>query len=565
MTNSKAGRRDDRPNAGPIVGALVSCRRALVFLLIASAFVNLLTLSGSLYMMQVYDRVLGSQSVPTLAALSAVLILAIFFQGVLEIGRARLLGLIGEMIDVDVSPKVYQAALESPLKLIGRNADSLQPFRDAESIRGFVAGPGPLAFFDLPWVPINLLIVTLLHPYLGLMALAAAIVMIVLTLATDAASQGPTRKSIEAIVAQNQLAEAAIRSSEVVRAMGMQPVLKQRWLDAHDQHLLAQRNASFVVGSIAGIAKMFRVAIQSAALGFGAYLAVKGQLSAGSIIAASILTSRTLAPIDQAIGAWRGFVGACQAFRRLNRQLLQLPPAMIKLDLPAPSKSLVVEGLHVAAPDVERLILRRVTLRLKAGQAVGVIGPSASGKSTLGRALVGIWPAHMGRITLDGASLDQWRPESLGPSIGYLPQDVQLLEGSVAQNISRFIDKANADAVIASAHAAGLHDYVLGLSDGYNTQVGPGGTYLSSGQRQRLGLARALYGNPFLVVLDEPNANLDAEGEAAVAEAIMGVRKRGGIAVVIAHRTSAIAAVDMLLMLGDGDMIAFRTQARGAR
>jgi ATP-binding cassette subfamily C protein len=312
-----------------------------------------------------------------------------------------------------------------------------------------------------------------------------------------------------------------------------------------------------VVGGLSATARMVRFILQSALLGAGGYLAIRGEISAGTIIAGSILGSRALAPVDQAIASWKGFVAARQGYQRLKMLLVLYPDQQQPFALPAPSKTLVADGLTVAAPGSSKSIVRRLSLRLEAGRALGIIGPSASGKSTLARALVGVWPPQVGKVMLDGAAIDQWSPQALGPSIGYLPQDVQLFDGTVAENIARFTPEPDSEAVIAATKAAGFHEQVLGLQDGYDARVGMGGAQLSAGQKQRLGLARALYGAPFLVVLDEPNSNLDAEGEAAVGAAIAGLKARGAIAIVIAHRPSAIAAVDLILVMKDGEAVAF--------
>ena len=420
-----------------------------------------------------------------------------------------------------------------------------------------MAGPGPLALFDTPWLPIYLIVLFLLHPYLGLLTVFGALVLMALTYLTEIKSTTPMRAALEAQSARNQSSDATQRGAEVVRAMGLLPALGGRWKAAHMRYLEAQRRATFVTGLFAGLSKTFRMILQSAVLGLGAYLAVKGQVSSGAIIAASILSGRALAPIDQALAAWKSFVAARQGYARLNKLLAMYPEKPALFALPAPKASLTVDGLMVAAPGSRVPIVRRAGFKLNAGQALGIIGQSASGKTSLVRALVGVWPPLAGRITLDGAALDQWSAEALGPSIGYLPQDVQLFDGTLAENISRFEEKPDPQAVIAAAKLAGFHTHVVGFPEGYNTRVGQGAAHLSAGQRQRVGLARALYGNPFLVVLDEPNANLDAEGEAAVIEAVKSVRARAGIAIIIAHRPSAVAAVDLLLVMKGGDVVAF--------
>jgi ATP-binding cassette subfamily C protein len=544
------------PQRSPIAAVLGSCRAAFVGIGLVSGIINLLMLTSAIFMMQVYDRVLGSQSVPTLVALALIAVAAYLFQGWLDILRSRVLALIGERVDAEIGPRVHAAVVDLPLRTQHFNQEALQPFRQLEALRSFLAGAGPVALFDMPWMPIYLAVCFLLHPWLGWLTLAGAAILLVLTMLTEVKSKAPARAAMEAQSVRNQAADAAQRSAEVVRAMGMLPALAARWEKTHEAYLVAQRRANYVVGGLSATAKMFRFVLQSALLGLGAYLAIRGQVTAGTIIAGSIIGSRALAPVDQAIASWKAFVAARQGYQRL-KMLLELYPDQGKpFALPAPSQSLAVEALAVAAPGVSKPIVRRLSLRLEAGQALGVIGPSASGKSTLARALVGVWPPQAGKVMLDGAALDQWSPEALGPSIGYLPQDVQLFDGTVAENIARFSAEPDPEAVIAASTAAGFHEQVLGLPEGYNTRIGLGGAQLSTGQKQRLGLARALYGSPFLVVLDEPNSNLDAEGEAAVGAAITGLKARGAIAVVIAHRPSAIAAVDLILVMKEGEAVA---------
>jgi ATP-binding cassette subfamily C protein len=557
VADTKVRGRASPPPRCRIASVLASCRWAFIGIGLVSGIIDVLMLTGAIFMMQVYDRVLGSQSLPTLVALSVMAVAAYLFQGWLDILRGRVLALIGERVDAEIGPKVHSAVVDLPLRTQQSNQESLQPFRHLDALRGFLAGAGPVALFDIPWMPIYLLVVFLLHPWLGALTLLGALVLVLLTLTAEIKSKTPARAAMEALSARNAAAEAGLRGAEVVHAMGMLPALARRWEKAHEGYLLAQRHANHVVGGLSATAKMFRFILQSALLGMGGYLAIRGQISAGTIIAGSIIGSRALAPLDQALASWKSLVAARQGYQRLKALLGLFPEQQRPFTLPAPSKTLVVESLSVAAPGTPKPIVRRLSLKLQAGQALGVIGASASGKSSLARALVGVWPPQAGKVTLDGATLDQWTPVALGPSIGYLPQDVQLFDGTVAENIARFSAEPNSEAVIAAARAAGFHEQVLALQDGYNTRIGLGGAQLSSGQKQRLGLARALYGKPFLVVLDEPNANLDAEGEAAVGAAITALKARGAISVVIAHRPSAIAAVDLILVMKEGEAAAF--------
>jgi PrtD family type I secretion system ABC transporter len=526
-------------------------------LFMVSGIINVLMLTGSLFMMQVYDRVLGSHSVPTLVLLSVMATAAYLFQGGLDVARTRVLALVGERIDEEVAPKVHDAVIDLPLRMTRGANEAMQPFRDVDAIRGFVAGPGPVAMFDIPWMPIYLIFLFLLHWSLFAATVIGALILIALTWLTDLKSKDPTKVALEAQSIRNQTADASQRGAEVVRAMGLRPVMAARWQAKHDQYMAMQRRVTFVTTGIAGAAKVVRMILQSAMLGLGAFLAIKGEISSGSIIAGTILSGRALAPIDQAIGAWKGFITARQAHDRLTKMLGLYPDKPEVFTLPAPTQSITAENLMVGAPGGRVPIVKRANFEVRAGQALGVIGPSASGKTTLIRALIGVWAPLSGRVLLDGASIDQWDPNALGGSIGYLPQDVQLFDGTIAENIARFAEEASPEAVIAAAKAASFHDHVVAFPDGYNTRIGQGGAHLSAGQRQRLGLARALYNDPFLVVLDEPNANLDAEGEASVVDAIKSVQARKGVAIVIAHRPSAVAAVDLILAMKHGEMVAF--------
>ncbi len=379
----------------------------------------------------------------------------------------------------------------------------------------------------------------------------------ILTALTEVFTREPTKAATEAAMHRNGLAETSRRNAEVLTAMGMAGRMGNRWSEANQSYMASQQRVSDVAGGLGAFSKVLRMMLQSAMLGIGAYLVIHQEATAGIIIAGSILTARALAPVDLAIANWRGFVAARQGWQRLNKLLTLLPAQIAPMQLPAPKNRLSVENVSVAPPGDTRIVVQDVSFALQSGQGVGVLGPSASGKSSLARMLVGVWQPVRGKIRLDGASLDQWSSEELGRHVGYLPQDVELFAGTVAQNIARFDPDADPKAILSAAQAAGVHDLIVNLRDGYETQIGEQGSALSAGQQQRIALARALYGDPFLVVLDEPNSNLDAEGEAALTQAILGVRARGGIVVVIAHRPSAIAGVDLLLVLDHGRAQAF--------
>lgn len=507
-------------------------------------------------MLQVYDRVLASGSVPTLIGLSVLAAGLYLFQAGLDIIRARVLLRVGEHFDGALCGSVHDAVVRLPL-VARMPGDGLQPLRDLDNVRGFLSGQGPTAFFDLPWMPLYLGICFLFHFWIGMTALVGAIALVLLTLLANALSQKPVRDTITHNMARNGLLEASRRNAEVVQALGLGRRLEARWRQANADYLDANRRAGDIAGGLGSLSKTLRMMLQSAVLGVGAWLVIEQQATGGVMIASSIMVGRALAPVDLAIASWKPFLMARQSWKRLQDLLGRIPPAPEAMALPAPRKELRVEGITILPPGEKRPSVTGIGFAIQAGSALGVIGPSGSGKSTLSRALVGAWPAAGGKVRLDGASLEQWDREAFGRHVGYLPQGVELFDGTIADNIARFEEDADPDAIVAAAKAAGAHDLILRFDEGYKTRIGEGGSSLSAGQRQRIGLARALYGDPFLVVLDEPNANLDAEGEAAVVRAIASVRERGGIAVVVAHRPSAIGAVDQVLMMDGGRQKAF--------
>lgn len=525
-------------------------------LALVSCIVNILALTGSFYMLQVYDRVLASRSVATLVALSALTIGLYVFQGALEIIRSQIIVRVASRLDRTLAAKAHDAILRLPL-YGGSRAEALQPMRDVDTVRAYLAGPGPIAVFDIPWLPLYLGFVFLLHPLLGLLTTAGAFVMILLTFATEKMTKGPTADATRAATERASIAQASERNAEVLKAMGFGENLTRRFIAANERHLSAQERLADAGGGLATMGKVFRMLLQSALLGTGAFLAINGQMSAGSIIAISIAASRALAPIETVIGSWKGLVAARQAGARLNKVFDTLPEQHEPLDLPQPSKGLSLEGLSVSIPGTQRVVLNQISFDIKAGQALAIIGPSAAGKSTLARAIAGIWPLTRGSARLDGAALDRWTPEALGRHIGYMPQEVDLFEGTITENISRFMEHPDSAGIIAAARAADVHEMILRLPNGYETRIGDRGTSLSAGQRQRIGLARALYRNPFLVILDEPNSNLDADGDTALLRAMFGIKERGGIAIVVAHRPTVLQAVDLVAVVGNGQLTAF--------
>ncbi|MEA2873363.1 MAG: ATP-binding cassette, subfamily type secretion system permease/ATPase [Hyphomicrobiales bacterium] len=539
--------------------ALAACWHAFIAVALMSGLINILYLTGSFYMLEVYDRVLPSRSIPTLIALS-VLALALFaFQGILDVIRSRILVRVAASLDEKLSGRVYDIVVQLPMRSKGQS-DGLAPLRDLDQIRSFLVSTGPLALFDLPWMPIYIILCFLFHPWIGFAALIGAVILTSLTILSEIMTRRPSRMAMMHVGARNTLADAGRRNAEVLQAMGMAPRMGKIWGDANTKYLASQLQTSDVAGGLGAVSKVLRLTLQSGVLGLGAYLVIQQQATAGIIIASSIIVARALAPVELAIANWRGFVAARQSWRRLSEFLQATGKDSEPMALPAPKGTLAVENVVATPPGVQRVVVQDVSFTLKAGQGLGIIGPSASGKSSLARLLVGVWAPARGKVRIDGAAMDQWSPADLGRHIGYLPQDVELFAGTVAQNIARFESEAPSDAIIAASQAAGVHDLIVRLPEGYDTQIGESGTMLSAGQRQRIALARALYRDPFLVVLDEPNSNLDTDGDKALTQAIMRVRARGGIVVVVAHRSAALAGVDQVLAMVGG-----RVHALGPR
>jgi len=535
---------------------LSSLRKAFFSIALASAGINVLALTGSFFMLQVYDRVIPSRSLPTLSGLVIIVATLFLFQGVLELLRSMLLTRIGTSLDERLNRKVFRSLLFLPTQR-QTSDDGLQSVRDLEQIRSFLSGSGSTALFDLPWMPFYLILCFLFHVWIGVTALCGAILLVGITLLAEVLSRRPALEAAKSSALRLGFAQAARRNWEAAISMGFAGRLTEKWAVMNDDYLKHQAAAGSIVGALTIAAKMARMMLQSAVLAVGAILVIRQEATGGIIIASSILVTRALAPVELAIGQWKGFVAARQGWARLAALLDVAPAEQHALTLPAPARELSVENISVASPGGRDLILRNVSFKVPAGTVLGVIGPSASGKSSLARAITGLWPAAIGTIRLDKAALSQWEPNELGRHIGYLPQDVALFDGSIADNISRFDKNMEPEPVISAAKAAGVYDMIVKLPDGFDTVIGEGGSRLSAGQRQRIALARALYGDPFLVVLDEPNSNLDAEGETGLTAALTGVRERGGIAIVIAHRPSALAAADKVMIVAGGQMQAF--------
>ena len=522
-----------------------------------SGVVNLLMLSGSLYMLQVYDRVLPSRSIATLLGLSAIVLIAYLFQAYFEAARARMLSRIGALFDTGLQKRLYFAVATLPL----RGAKPLmaqQPMRDLDQIRTFLSGVGPTAFLDIPWSPIFLIALLIFHPLIGLVAIIGAATIIALTVATEYRARSAAKVAMEASAQRQVLADATHQNAEVIRALGMIGRFTARWGEVNERHLQQIFDVSSVYANVGAIAKVVRYVLQSAILGVGAYLVIVEQASGGIMIASSIMMGRALAPIEIALANWKQLVAARQGIDRLRNVLTAAaPPSAPAVALPRPNQGLSVEDITLAVPGTDQVVLSNISFKLEAGMGMVVLGTSAAGKSSLVRALVGIWPPCKGAVRLDGAALSDWDPDELGRHVGYLPQDVALFDGTVAENIARFDDRASSDAILDAARMAGVHEMILSLPNGYATRIGERGSCLSAGQRQRIGLARAVFGDPFLIVLDEPNANLDHDGELALIKAIQSLRKNRSIVVLVSHRPESVSAVNMAMVLREGRVIAF--------
>lgn len=536
--------------------ALLSFKKAFLGVGMMTGVINILALTGSFFMLQVYDRVIPSKSLPTLVGLMLLTGTMFAFQGVLELIRSRLMVRLGAALDAQMSGQVYSALMRLPLRT-KMNGDGLQPLRDLDQIRSFLSSAGPTALFDLPWMPLYIGICFLFHFWIGVTALAGAIILFALTLLAEARTKEPMKLAGQQAQGRQSLAEATRRNNEALQSMGFGGRMGERWAAINADYLASHARASDVAGTLGTISRILRLVLQSGILAIGAYLVVLGEATGGIMIAASIMMSRALAPIELAIAHWKGFVSARQSWSRLKQLLGLLPDNPVSVELQDPQRVLTVENVTVVPPGDRKLVVQDLSFSLEKGAGLGIIGPSASGKSSLARAIAGVWVPARGTVRLDGATLDQWTPEELGPHIGYLPQDVQLFDGTIAENIARFEPDAPSDKILKAAATAGVHELIVRLPEGYDTMIGEAGSALSAGQRQRVALARALYGDPFLVVLDEPNSNLDAEGEEALMGAIQSVRSRGGIAVVVAHRPSALASLDQVLVMAGGRAQAF--------
>ncbi len=542
------------PTKSPVAAAVARCRSGLFGVGLFSALMNLLMLTGPFFMMQVYDRVLTSLSLPTLVALSLIAVVLYLFFGAFDYIRSLLLTRLSHAFDREVAGYAFHETTERGQ---GSKGGGSTPSQDLQQVQQFIASPALATVFDTPWFPIFLVVVFLLHPLLGVIALGGAIALVIIAVLNQVSTAGLSSRSREILGREDRLMLASRRQSETLLAMGMMPEVSQAWRGAREERLASQTRATDRQSIFASSSKTLRLILQSSMLGVGAYLVIGGELSAGAMIAASIIFARALAPLDQSIAQWRSISGARSAYARLKESAAGFVPAQVGTALEMPKKEIVVRDLAVATPDRSAIITEDASFKLEAGDALGIIGPSGCGKSTLVKGLLGIWPVESGDVRFDGATLDQWRTSVRGRIVGYLPQDIELFPGTIAQNIARFRPDASSKSILDAAELADVHSLIVSKPDGFDTVVGPGAHDLSGGERQRIALARAVYGRPFIVVLDEPNASMDAVGEKALSNTIKKLREEGSIVIVITHRTAVLSQVNKLMQIVEGRIVAF--------
>lgn len=538
--------------ASELAQAIRHCRHSFQSAAVFSFFINVLMLMPSIYMMQVYDRVLGSNSIPTLLMLTLLAVVLFITLGALEWIRSQILIRVSARFDLLLNERLYRVLFRQALVSGGKS--SAQPLSDLLSLRQFLTGQGLFAFFDAPWIPIYIGLLFLFHSTFGYVAIASSILLILLAIWNEKATHDDLEKANRVSVESANITTRNLRNAEIIHALGMLPALLSRWKEKQQNLIILQAKASNKAGLIAALSKTYRLTIQSLILGLGAWLAIEKEISPGLMIGGSILLGRALAPIDLMIGSWKQFLSARTAYERINTLLAQFPAEAERMPLPAPKGALRAEQAVVVPPGSKTAVIKGVNFSIESGTFVALIGPSASGKSTMARALLGIWPTANGAIRFDGADIAQWDRGLVGPYIGYLPQDIELFDGTIADNIARF-GELDSEKVVAAAKATGVHDMILHLPQGYDTEIGSTGGALSAGQRQRVGLARALYGDPVLVVLDEPNSNLDEQGEIALGQALSGLKQRGCTVVVITHRMGILSFTDRIMILNDGLLV----------
>ena len=533
-----------------LAAALRDVRHYFGFAALFSAAVNLLMLTPIIYMLQVYDRVVASGSVPTLAMLTILMVCLLLAMGGFEWVRSMVMIAASNRLEQRLRQRVSEATFNRALLSGGMTANA-QPMNDLSMLRQFLTGSSLFAFFDAPWVPIYILVMYVFHPLFALVGVFAVIIMLALALANEKTTSPKLQDANSLNSSVNNQLTGTLRNAEVIAAMGMGEDIRRRQEDGSEKVMDLQSTASRQAGAFTSTSKSLRVIMQSLTLGLGALLALRQEISPGMMIAGSLLLGRALAPIDLLVNTWRGFSVARAQYSRLGELLEKLPPQQLPMPLPTPRGRLSVENLFVLPPASQTAVVRNANFQLEPGEALGVVGPSASGKSSLARAILGVWPSARGAVRLDGAEIFTWDRDQLGPHLGYLPQDIELFDGSIADNICRFGEQ-DSEAIVAAAELAGVHQLVLGLPNGYNTMIGGSGGILSGGQRQRIGLARAVYRNPCLIVLDEPNSNLDDQGEKELVEALARIKQEGSTVIVISHRTLVLQSVDKMLVLKEG-------------
>ncbi|MDZ3991817.1 type I secretion system permease/ATPase [Pseudomonas sp. Teo4] len=532
-----------------LADALFRLRRSFYALAGFSGVINIMMLTPSVYMMQVYDRALVSRNVTTLTMLTVLVVGLFLLMSALELIRTRVLIRVGNCLDMELNRRIFSAAFERNLSRAGGNP--AQALQDLAQVRQFLTGNGLFAFFDAPWTPIYLLVAYLIHPLLGLVTLIGSLILMGLAYLTEKATQKPLAEANQAALSSANYANNNLRNAEAIEAMGMLPSIGKRWFQGHLKILQMQTLASDRAAIISSTGRFVRITLQSLILGTGALLAIEGKITPGMMIACSILTGRALGPVEQVIASWKQLLGCRSAWGRLTELLHDYPRRPPSMSLQRPLGMLAVENVFAGAPGTNTTILRGVSFSLCPGESLGIIGPSASGKSTLARLLVGVWPTQAGKVRLDGADIFTWNKAELGPWLGYLPQDVELFEGSIAENIARF-GEVDSEAVIRAAKMTGVHEMILRFPQGYDTRLSADGSPLSGGQKQRIALARALYGEPSLIVLDEPNASLDDVGEKALVDALAELKTRGATVILISHRPNVLGAIDKVLVMRDG-------------
>ena len=535
--------------------ALSACKQYFVYAGIFSAAVNILLLTPIIYMMTVFDRVVSSGSLPTLAMLSLLMVSLLLALGGFEWVRSMVLISASNRLESILRKRVSDATFKRSL-LTGGLVSNAQPVQDLTSLRQFLTGNGLFAFFDAPWFPIYIGVMFLFHPMFGIAGVISGIIMIALAVATEKSTGKTLSEANAAAVKAIAQFQGSLRNAEVIAAMGMADDVESKQDALYMEVLNKQTEASRTAGMLSGLSRSIRLIAQSSLLGLGAYLALRQEITPGMMIGGSLLLGRALAPIDMLVGSWKGVTVARTQYARLNEMLQALPESAETMQLPAPEGALSAEQITVVPPGSKNAVVKGVSFTLERGEFLGVVGPSASGKSTLARAVLGIWPIYAGKVRLDGADMARWSREKLGPHIGYLPQDIELFDGTIAENICRF-RKPNPEQIVVAAKTAGVHDMILRLPNGYDTVIGGAGGMLSGGQRQRIGLARAIYGQPKLLVLDEPNSNLDDKGEKELVEALGRIKTDSCTVIIITHRTMVLQCVDKILVMKEGAAMNF--------